>query len=397
MMAAGRAGELGAKVVLLEKNRKLGRKLLLTGNGRCNLTQAEFDLPELVARYGKSGKFLFPAFHLFGPRQVMEFFESRGLPLKIESGGKVFPKSDHAGDVLAVLENYLRQGKVEIRYGAPVTLIGHEAGEIKYVWAADQRIEGRSFILATGGRSYPETGSQGNGYRWLKELGHKVVEPRPALTPLKVKEKWAASLQGLSLEKVGASLEQAGKKKCETIGPVLFTHFGMSGPAILDLSKLAGELRDRGEVKLVLDFKPELSAQAIEERLLAILSASPNQMLKNALSGLVAARLAEALTRLARIAPEKKAHAVSRQERKVLAGLVKRTELTVSSLPGFDKAMVTTGGCELSEIDPNTMRSRIIRNLFLAGELLNLDGPSGGYNLQLCWSTGRLAGINSIE
>jgi hypothetical protein len=327
----------------------------------------------------------------------MEFFESRGLLLKIESGGKVFPRSDRAGDVLAILEDYLRRGKVEIRYEAPVTLIGHEAGEIKYVWAADQRIEGRSFILAIGGRSYPETGSQGDGYGWLKELGHKVIEPRPALTPLKVKEKWAVSLQGLSLEKVGVSLEQAGKKKCEAVGPVLFTHFGMSGPAILDLSKLAGELRDRGEVKLVLDFKTELSAQAIEDRLLAILSASPNQMLKNALSGLVAARLAETLIRLARIALEKKAHAVSRQERKVLAGLVKRTELTVTSLLGFDKAMVTTGGCELSEIDPNTMRSRLIRNLFLAGELLNLDGPSGGYNLQLCWSTGRLAGINSIE
>jgi predicted Rossmann fold flavoprotein len=392
MMAAGRAAELGAKVVLIEKNLKLGRKLLLTGNGRCNLTQAEFEVPALIAQYGPGGKFLFSAFSAFGPKEVMDFFEGRGIALKVEPGNRVFPKSDRAPDVLDALLAWMREGGVELQTDSPVKSLVREGDSLKYVHAGDEGIQAGAFIIATGGKSYPETGSTGDGYSWLKELGHAVVEPRPALVPVRVREKWVSRLMGLSVEKVEVSAEQKGKKRAAEQGDLMFTHFGLSGPAALNLSRAVGELLKSGEVKIIVDLLPESKVDKADADLLAFFSAAPNKVLKNALGALFAPRLAESLCDLCGIDPEKRVNRVSREERRKIAQLSKRLEMAVSSLLGFDKAMVSAGGVDLKEIDPQTMRSKIVRNLFIAGELLNLAGPTGGYNLQLCWATGYLAG-----
>jgi len=397
MMAAARAGGLGAKVVLLEKNLQPGTKLLLTGSGRCNLTSAQFDVPSLVQKYGKAGKFLFPAFNLFGPREAMEFFESRGLALKVEDSGKVFPKSDRASDVLEVLLGCLQECKVETRFNCAVKAVVAGAGRIKWIIAGDEKFTAQNYIIATGGRSYAQTGSSGEGFDWLRELGHKVTELRPGLVPVRVKEKWVFSLQGLSLKDVGISLWQGNKKRESAFGDIVFTHFGISGPAALDLSGAAGALLKNGQVNLAIDLMPQSNLTEIDAQLLGAFKDAQNKMVKNCLAGIIPGRLAETIVILAGIDPEKKVNAVSREDRQHLARLLKHLEMIVVSTLGFDQAMITMGGVELKEIDPSAMRSKLIENLFLAGEVLNLSGPSGGYNLQLCWSTGFLAGTSAAK
>ena len=397
MMAAGRAGELGAKVVLIEKKPKPGRKLLLTGNGRCNLTRAEFDLPRLVERYGKSGKFLFPSFNLFGPSEVMEFFESRGLGLKTELEGKVFPKTDRAGDVLDVLIRYLRRAGVQIRLGSRVDRIKTEAGVIRSIIATGNEIFAERYVIATGGLSYPQTGSDGRGFEFLKDLGHTITALGPALVPIKTREKWGAGLQGLSVKNIGLSAWQNKKKMASARGDIMFTHFGLSGPAALDLSGEVGTLLGSGDVKLEINLAPDSAFAELEEEISGVLQNSGGKMVKNCLSGLFPPRLAMAILEMGEVGPEKAANSIAKVELLKIVQTLKRLELTVSGLLGFDKAMVTSGGVSLKEIDPGRMRSKIISNLFLAGEIINLHGPSGGYNLQLCWSTGYLAGNSSVN
>lgn len=397
MIAAGRAGELGAKVALLEKNDSLGRKLLITGKGRCNITQAEFNDRELIKTLGKSGKFLFSSLAAFGPAEVIDFFERRGLKTKTERGGRVFPVSNRARDVLAVLEKYLKENKVKIFYNVEIKGLEQEKGKITEINFNGGKITAQNYILCTGGKAYPITGSTGEGYLWLKQMGHTISNPMPALVPLQTQETWPKVAQGLSLKNVGVSLWQKGKKQTERFGEMLFTHWGVSGPIILDLSQEAGELLKKGQVELVIDLKPALNAEKLDERLKRDCQLFSNKNFRNYLPELLPQKLINPIIELSRIAQERKINSLRKEERKALAKLLKNLKLTITQLLGFNHAIVTSGGVALKEIDSKTLRSKIVSNLFLAGEIIDLDGPTGGYNLQICWSTGYAAGTYAAK
>ena len=398
MMAAARAGETGKKVVLLEKNAGLGRKLLLTGKGRSNLTRAEFNPRELLEKYGREGDFLLYALSVFGVKETIEFFEKRGLKIKIERGKRIFPQSDKAGDVLNTLINYLKNNKVEIMAGSEVEEILKEKNRISKIILKDGReISAKNYIIATGGKSYAATGSVGHGYKWAEKLGHKISKIRPALVPLKIKENWPKSAQGLSLKNVKLIVFKNNKKKESRFGELLFTHFGISGPIVLDLSKEIGKLLEKGGVKLVLDLKPALDFKILDKRLQSDFSKYSQKLFKNSLPDLLPQKLIPVVIGLSGINPSKKVNEITREERHKLARLLKGLEMTVSSLLGFETAIVTSGGVSLKEIDSKTMKSKLVENLFFAGEIIDLDGPTGGYNLQLCWSTGYLAGKSAAK
>ena len=414
MMAAGRAGELGAKVALLERNNGLGRKLLLTGKGRSNITQAEFNPRELVKKYGREGDFLLYPLSVFGVKETMGFFEKKGLKIKTERGKRIFPQSDKASDVLNVFIDYLKKNKVEIMTNSRVEKILKQKNRISKIILEDGReISAKNYIIATGGKSFPGTGSTGDGYKWTKEAGHTVTKLRPALVPLKIKEDWPQKAQGLSLKNVELTVFQNGRKKDSRFGELLFTHFGLSGPIVLDLSGKVGEFLEKGEVnpvrgyksqreaqanrisngvKLFLDLKPALDFQTLDKRIQSDFSKYNNKLFKNCLSDLFPKKLIPIIVELSGIAPSKKVNKITREERHRLVKLSKGLAMRVLSLLGFKGAIITSGGVSLKEIDSKTMKSKIIENLFFAGEIINLHGPTGGYNLQLCWSTGYLAG-----
>jgi len=393
MMAGGRAGELGAKVLLLEKNAALGRKLLLTGKGRSNITKAEFNPRELLKKYGREGDFLLYPLSIFGVKETIDFFEKKGLKTKVERGKRIFPQSDRASDVLNILISYLKKGKVEIMTNSGVKkIIKKEKKIVKIILSGGREILAKNYIISTGGKSYPGTGSTGEGYQWAKELGHKVNKLRPALVPLRIKENWPKTAQGLSLKNVELTVFQNNKKQDSRFGELLFTHFGVSGPIVLDLSGKVGELLEKGEVKLVLDLKPALDFQTLDKRIQSDFSKYSQKLFKNSLSDLLPQKLIPIIVELSGINPEKKVNEITREERQKLVRLLKGLEMRVISLLGFETAIVTSGGVSLKEIDSKTMKSKLIENLFFAGEIIDLKGPTGGYNLQLCWSTGYLAG-----
>ncbi|MFH0929934.1 MAG: NAD(P)/FAD-dependent oxidoreductase [Candidatus Moraniibacteriota bacterium] len=399
MMAAGRTAEMGARVVLLEKNESLGKKLLITGKGRCNLTQAEFDLKEMVGKFGKNGKFLFSSLAAFGPEEVIKFFEDRKLPTKVERGGRVFPASNKSHDVLRVMEKYLEKNKVKTIFGSEIVGFESDGKKIKGVKLrrekgvpGGQLIFADKFILCTGGKSYPTTGSTGDGYQWAKDLGHTIIKTAPALVPIKTKEAWVRDAQGLSLKNVEISLIQDGKKKDSRFGEMLFTHFGISGPIVLDISKYAGELAAKGDVAVSIDLKPALSAEQLDARLQRDFANNAKKDFINYLPELLPQKMISIFISLSGIDPRKKINVVTGAERKKLAGLLKDLRLTFDGTTGYVQAVVTSGGVSLKEVDSKTMQSRVVSNLFLAGEILDVDGPTGGYNLQMCWSTGYAAG-----
>jgi predicted Rossmann fold flavoprotein len=393
MMAAGRAAELGARVVLIEKNQSPGKKLLITGGGRCNISQAEFNDKKFAEKLGKKGQFLLSPLSVFGPEQVVKFFEERGLKTKIERGRRIFPVSDKAEDVLNVLLKYLKKNRVELLPGQEVIGFNIKNGKIESVKLKNKEIAAQSFILATGGKSYPKTGSTGKGYEWLKKMGHKIVNPVPALVPIETKENWVKDLQGLTLKNVSVALFQNNKKQDSRFGEMLFTHFGLSGPIILDLSKRIGELLNAGEVILKIDLKPALDILTLDKRLQRDFKRNKN--FKNYLPELLPQKLGDLIMRFAKISPDKKLNSITKEERKKIIDALKGLTLTAKRPIGFDQAIVTSGGVELKEINSKTMRSKIIKNLFFAGEIIDLDGPTGGYNLQICWSTGYVAGTNA--
>jgi predicted Rossmann fold flavoprotein len=399
MMAAGRAAEMGARVLLLEKNTNLGKKLLITGKGRCNLTQAEFDIKEFITKFGKNGKFLFSSLLAFGPENVIKFFEDRKLPTKTERGGRVFPATDKSQDVLRVMRKYLEINRVEILFGSEVLGFESDGKNIKGIKLKNGENEpdggqvlADKYILATGGKSYPVTGSTGDGYQWAKDLGHTIIAPVPALVPIKTKEAWVKNAQGLSLKNVGIKLLQNNKKQDSRFGEMLFTHFGLSGPIVLDISKRAGELMARGEVVISIDLKPALSSDQLDARLQRDFKDNGKKDFVNYLPELLPQKMISVIAELSGIDPRKKIHSVTGVERKKLGGLLKDLRLTADGTTGYNQAIVTSGGVSLKEVNSKTMQSRIIPNLFLAGEILDLDGPTGGYNLQMCWSTGFAAG-----
>lgn len=392
MIAAGRAAELGAKVVLLEKNSTLGKKLLLTGNGRCNLTQVNHDVKEFVEKLGKNGKFLFSAFSTFGPKEVVEFFEEKNLPTKVENNGRVFPITDDAIDVLSTLTKYLKSNGVEIITGAEVLGFEFEKNRIGGVKLQDQIIHADKFILCTGGKSYPVTGSTGDGYPWAKELGHTIVAPAPALSPVRIKDDWARDLQGLSLEEANISLWQNEKKQASFQGEILFTHFGLSGPVIINASKVINALLQTGSVMIELELFPDLTISELDKKLVLAFCENNRKDIKNYFREILSRKMLDLILKLAEIDPDKKLNFLTKKERQKIVALLKSLKFTVSEVLGFNQAMITSGGVSLREVDPKTMRSKIVENLFFAGEVLDLDGPTGGYNLQICWSTGYLSG-----
>jgi len=398
MMAAGRAAKLGAHVVLLEKNGNLGKKLLITGKGRCNITQAEFDMKKFTEKLnGKKGKFLFHALSVFGPEDVIDFFEKRNLKTKIERGGRVFPVSDRSRDVLNVLAGYLKDGKVKIISEAEVAGFEMKNGKIECANLKNGKIYADNFIIATGGKSYALTGSTGDGYVWAEKLGHKIIALVPALVPIRVKEEWAKDLQGLSLKNIQIIVWQDGKKQETRFGEMLFTHFGLSGPIILDVSKKVGELLTKGKVIMQIDLKPALDTEQLDKRLQRDFTNNINKDFKNYLPDLLPKKMIETIIKLSGIEADKKINSISKEERKKLISLLKNLQLEASDLLGYDQAIITSGGVDLKEIDPRTMRSKIVSNLFFAGEIIDLDGPTGGYNLQICWSTGYLAGESAAK
>lgn len=396
MMSAGRAAELGAKVLLLEKNNQLGTKLLSTGKGRCNITNNTDEIKKMVERYGQNGKFLFSAFNKFKVEDTVSFFENLGVKTKVERGERIFPESDRARDVLNALVKYMRQGEVEIMTNAQVKNILGEKKAIKKIVLEDgQELEADKYIICTGGKSYPLTGSTGDGYKWLEKMGHTIITPRPALTPIVIKERFVRELEGLSLKNVEVNLFKDNKKIDSRFGEALFTANGMSGPIILDISRKIGEELPN-KLKLKIDFKPALDFIKLDERVQRDFADNSNKLFKNSLNELLPQKLIPLFIRLSEINPDKKVNSITKEERKKLIHLLKEFELEVVDLTGFDKAIVTAGGVNISEVDPKTMQSKIIKNLYLAGEILDIDGPTGGYNLQVCWSTGFVAGENSI-
>jgi len=394
LMSAGRAGELGARVLLLEKNSRPGLKLLSTGQERCNLTNA-IDSRQLIKAFGDNGKFLFSALAKFDSRAVIDFFEERGVPIKIEANNRAFPVSNQALDVLRCLLDYLKQSNVELMTGVAVKKIIKQGNKIsKIILANGNELIANHYIITTGGLSYPATGSTGDGYAWLKSLGHSIVPTFPALTPIIVKDKLVKDLEGLSLTNVKFTIIKNNQVVDSRLGEAIFTAKGLSGPAIFALSGLVA--RSLPKLTLSLDFLPEDKPEALDKRLQTLFAGHKNKQLKNVLVELLSSRLASALIQQAKIKPDTEINQVTKAYRLKLVALIKNFNLDIAGVDGYHKAMLTSGGVDLSELDPKTMHSKLVKNLSVAGEILDLSGPTGGYNLQMCWSTGRLAGESII-
>lgn len=393
LMAAGRAAEMGAKVVLIEKNQKPGRKLLLTGNGRCNLTNAKFNIKELAGNY-TNGSFLFHCFSVFEARQTIEFFEKLGLKTKIEAKDRVFPQSDQAGDVLNALIKYIDKNRVEKLFDSQILDADFLKGKIIKIILKDREIVAKNYIFCTGGKSYPETGSSGQGYELAKKFGHKISQLRPAEVPLRLKEEFVTNLQGVGLKNTKITAI-SGKNKISETGEIMFTHFGVSGPAALNITLTASDFIGKEGVKLVLDFFPEENAEVLSKRIVRIFEQNPGKMFKNFCQEIIPLKLALVVANISAIKEDDKASGVSKDKIKNFTKNLKTFELTPSGLLSFDAANVTSGGVDIKEIDHKTMRSKIIKNLYFAGEIINVHGKTGGFNLQACWSTGRLAGESS--
>ncbi|MDD3267916.1 MAG: NAD(P)/FAD-dependent oxidoreductase [Syntrophomonadaceae bacterium] len=397
MMAAAVAARQGAKVTLLEKKEAVGKKLVITGKGRCNLTSAIPD-DRFMAGYACNGRFLYSALHEFSSRDLIDFFADNGLKCKVERGQRVFPESDRAADVVSILYQDLIHGGVELRKSVAVKGLYIHGGVLKGVATEQGRLEGGAVVIATGGMSYPGTGSTGDGYAWARAAGHHIVEPRPGLVPLVTAEAWVKELQGLSLKNVRASsYREDGKKINEEFGEMLFTHFGVSGPIILSMSRDIGEyLFSRGhKVKMLLDLKPALDEQQLDQRLQKDLAKNTRRQFKNALDELLPRKLIPVIIELSQIDPEKECHQVTRDERKKLLHLLKGLELGIVKTRPLAEAIVTAGGVDVKEVNPRTMESRLLKDLFFAGEILDVDGYTGGFNLQAAFSTGFVAGKNA--
>ena len=395
MMMAGRAGELGARVLLLEKNSELGIKLLLTGKERCNLTN-NVSAREMVKLFGVKGKFLFSGLSRFNSADTIDFFEKQGVKIKIENNNRAFPKSDKSFDVQKALLNYLRQKNVEIAIKSTVKKIIHKNNLIIKIILTDGReFSAKNFAITTGGKSYPLTGSTGDGYGWLESLGHNIIKPLPALTPIIVKNKFVKGLEGISLTETKFSCKKDNKTIDDRIGEAIFTSNGLSGPTILAMSGLIA--RSLPNVNLIIDFLPNDNSSSLDLKLQKLFFNNNNRQIKNTLSSILPLKLIIVLLKLSKINSELKTNQVSKNERQNLIKTIKNFELAVEKVDGFNKAMMTTGGIDLKEVEPNTMKSKIIKNLYLAGEVLDIDGPTGGFNLQACWSTGRLAGESAAE
>lgn len=400
-MAAIAAARSGSRTTLFEKNEKIGKKLFITGKGRCNVTNA-CETEELFGNVVSNGKFLYSAFYSFDNNSTMDFFEQAGCMLKTERGDRVFPKSDHSSDVIAALNRELSERGVEVFLHTPVKEILLEerpdGKRVRGVRLADGREEpADSVVVATGGISYESTGSTGDGYRFAERAGHKLAEAKPALVPFNIQEPFCRDMMGLSLKNVSVSLSCDGKELYQGFGEMLFTHFGVSGPLILTASSYYAKRAYGKRAVLRLDLKPALTEEQLDRRILRDFEENRNRLFKNALGGLFPAKMIPVMVALSGIDPEKKVNEVTREERKGLVSLIKGLPMTVTGCRNFSEAIITQGGVSVKEINPSTMESKIVKGLYFAGEVLDLDALTGGFNLQIAWSTGHLAGCSAAQ
>ena len=395
MMAAISAAECGARVSLLEKNEKLGKKLFITGKGRCNLTNAA-DIEEFFRAVISNPKFLYSAFYSFTNEQTIAFFESLGLKTKVERGGRVFPQSDHSSDVISALSRELSRRKADVLLHTEVKeLIIEEGRAAGVLLSSGKKLYADAVIVASGGISYPSTGSTGDGYRFAESCGHRVTELSPALVPMEVKEWYAKELMGLSLRNIQIRITEGKKKLYEEFGEMLFTHYGVTGPVILSASSVVGNRLKQKELTLHIDLKPALSEEQLDKRVLREFEANHNRQFKNAVDSLFPAKLKPVMVELSEIPEDKKVHEITKEERLRFVRLIKDFSMTLTGLRGYKEAIITKGGVSVKEVDPGTMESKLVKDLYFAGEVLDLDAMTGGYNLQIAWSTGYLAGLNA--
>lgn len=394
MMAAIIAARRGFKVTLVEKNEKLGKKLFITGKGRCNITNAG-DTEDLFNSIVTNRKFMFSSFNGFSNYDTLGFFDELGLQIKIERGNRVFPESDHSSDVIGALNRELKRLSVDVRLNTEVKDIivngGKATGVVVKCSGKESTIQADNVIVATGGNSYQSTGSTGDGYRFARKLGHSVTPIVPALVPFNVAEDWESDLQGLSLKNVSIVVLDGKQEIYSDFGEMLFTHFGVSGPLILSASSFAARRIKEHPLKLVIDLKPALSHEQLDERILRDFDEEKNKAFKNSLDKLLPKKMIPVIVRLSDIDGNKKVNEITKQERQKLVSLIKGLELTITGLRGFNEAIITQGGINVREINPTTMESKLVKNLYFAGEVLDVDALTGGFNLQIAWSTGYAA------
>lgn len=401
MFAAIAAAKNGHQVTLYEKNEKLGKKIFITGKGRCNITNAA-DMEELFDAVVTNSKFLYSSFYGYTNQNVIDFFEDAGVPVKIERGNRVFPISDHSSDVIRALEREMKKVGVKVCLNTEVKSVEAEKGKFDKVVLKDTTTQtADACIVATGGLSYRSTGSTGDGFRFAENVGHKVTQCFPSLVPMETKEPWICELQGLSLRNVEAKILDGKKELYKDFGEMLFTHFGVSGPLILSASSYVGKkFMDKNgqkkELTLEIDLKPALTEEQLDQRVLRDFEENHNRQFKNAITKLFPTKLIPVMLELGGIDPEKKVNSIEKEERKQFVHLIKHFRMTLTGLRDYPEAIITKGGVNVKEIDPGTMESKLVKGLYFAGEVLDLDALTGGFNLQIAWSTGYAAG-NAIQ
>lgn len=401
MFAAIAAAKNGHQVTLYEKNEKLGKKIFITGKGRCNITNAA-DMEELFDAVVTNSKFLYSSFYGYTNQNVIDFFEDAGVPVKIERGNRVFPISDHSSDVIRALEREMKKVGVKVCLNTEVKSVEAEKGKFDKVVLKDTTTQtADACIVATGGLSYRSTGSTGDGLRFAENVGHKVTQCFPSLVPMETKEPWICELQGLSLRNVEAKILDGKKELYKDFGEMLFTHFGVSGPLIISASSYVGKkFMDKNgqkkELTLEIDLKPALTEEQLDQRVLRDFEENHNRQFKNAITKLFPTKLIPVMLELGGIDPEKKVNSIEKEERKQFVHLIKHFRMTLTGLRDYPEAIITKGGVNVKEIDPGTMESKLVKGLYFAGEVLDLDALTGGFNLQIAWSTGYAAG-NAIQ
>lgn len=392
MMYAVHAAQSGNEVHVFEQNEKLGKKLYITGKGRCNVTNACDDVEELLQAVVTNPKFLYSAFYGYTNHQVMEFFRQEGVPLKTERGGRVFPVSDHSSDIIRALERRMRELNVKVYLNTKVKSLIITDGEVSGVILGDEnRITGDVVTVATGGFSYASTGATGDGYTFARDTGHRVTEILPSLVPLTAEEAYVKELQGLSLKNVSFTLFDGKKRIYSEFGEMMFTHFGVTGPVVLSASAYAGKILQKRKLRAEIDLKPALSDEQLDARILREFEAVKNKQFKNVIGALYPSSLTPVIIRLSGISPEKPIHDITKQEREKVIALTKHFPMTITGTGEFKEAIITKGGVSVKEVNPSTMESKKIKNLYFIGEVLDLDAVTGGFNLQIAWSTAWLA------
>lgn len=393
LIACGTAAKTADKVILIERNNIIGRKLLITGKGRCNITNSS-EIEDIIASYPRNGKFMYSALYTFTNDDIVNLLESYGVKTKVERGGRIFPVSDKAGDVVNALKKYAIKDNVELIHARAKKLI-IENGVIKGVKTTAGDISGDSVIVCTGGKSYPQTGSTGDGYIFAGQAGHTVIEPKPSLVPIVTEEKWTADLMGLSLKNVSiTAFNSQNKKVYSDFGEMIFTHFGISGPIVLSMSS---HLKAGGKYRIELDMKPALDEERLNARILRDFEKYSKKHLVNSLDDLLPKAIIPVIIKLSGIEQHRQTGTVTREERMKLVTLLKHLPLTFKGFRPIDEAIITSGGVKISEINPSTMGSKKISGLYFAGEVIDVDGYTGGFNLQAAWSTGYLAGLSASE